>query len=443
MADVFDRLQALKGKSRGEIVAGSASTEWEKTDLFLKHPGRDGTGNLVEIILAQCGRSGQDKATPLLAVALTLKASKIGSAEEKAAITATRIAAADALMANAVPYEFGAGDMEDNTKDQNSPRNVATLHPELQRFTGQETTRQSFLQTYATLKPKGHTGSATIDSDDPNAAPVNKKVAVGKKVKFRPHEQVEAAIPQYLQPSDAVIIARDAGRIEAMPKAQVTKMLSAFAGLLQMASMPKQNKFLDLLETVNIPGIKGMKSDVMSKIQAKVDDHAELAKLLYHAAHFLFMSKQHIKGGEQMTSDDLYASEVCGRALCEYAAVKQVNVGATDLLSEIRQATGIAFSDHMQKYVTLDRNFTAEETTIIMTEIREQLEVKKLVKEVGGGGFAGSGGGAQGQGVDRHGNALPLCKRFGRECFSWQKGNKCSHQPKQNYGGKGKRKWGR
>ena len=45
MADVFDRLQALKGKSRGEIVAGSASAEWEKTDLFLKHPGRDGTGN--------------------------------------------------------------------------------------------------------------------------------------------------------------------------------------------------------------------------------------------------------------------------------------------------------------------------------------------------------------------------------------------------------------
>ena len=280
MADVFDRLQALKGKSRGEIVAGSASAEWEKTDLFLKHPGRDGTGNLVEIILAQCGRSGQDKAKPLLAMALTLKASEIGSAEEKAAITATRIAAADALMANAVPYESGAGDGKDD--EEQSPRSVMAMQPELQKFTGQETSRQSFLLKYATVKPKGHAGNVQVDAEDPNAAPVQSKVAVGKKVKFRPHEQVEAAIPQYLQPSDPVILAKDASKIEGLRKAQVTKMLSAFAGLSQMASMPKTNNFLDLLETVDIPGIKGVKSEIMTKIQAKVVDNAELAKLMYH-----------------------------------------------------------------------------------------------------------------------------------------------------------------
>ena len=62
------------------------------------------------------------------------------------------------------------------------------------------------------------------DAEDPNAAPVQSKVAVGKKVKFRPHEQVEAAIPQYLQPSDPVILARDASKIEGLRKAQVTKV---------------------------------------------------------------------------------------------------------------------------------------------------------------------------------------------------------------------------
>ena len=114
MANVFDRLQALQGKTRGEIVAGSAHAEWEKTDLFIQHTGREGTGNLVEIVLAQCGTSGTDKATPLLTAALTINASTVGSNEEILAITATRIAAADALSANSVPYEFGAGDAEGN-----------------------------------------------------------------------------------------------------------------------------------------------------------------------------------------------------------------------------------------------------------------------------------------------------------------------------------------
>ena len=93
MANVFDRLQALQGKTRGEIVAGSASAEWEKTDLFIQHTGRDGTGNLVEIVLAQCGKSGTDKATPLLAAALKIKDCAVGSTAEKTAISSARVAA--------------------------------------------------------------------------------------------------------------------------------------------------------------------------------------------------------------------------------------------------------------------------------------------------------------------------------------------------------------
>ena len=61
--------------------------------------------------------------------------------------------------------------------------------------------------------------------------------------------------------------------------------------------------------------------------------------IMLHITHYLYMCKQHIKGGDAMTADDLYASEICGRALSEYAAVKQVNIGATDMLTEIRKAT--------------------------------------------------------------------------------------------------------
>ena len=73
------------------------------------------------------------------------------------------------------------------------------------------------------------------------------------------------------------------------------------------------------------------------------------------------------------------------------------------------------------------------------------LEVKKLVKEVGSapGTFGGRGGGGA-PGKDVYGNDLPICKRFGKACYSYQKGIKCSHvAPKQNNGGKGKRKWGK
>ena len=128
MANVYDRLQALQGKTRDEIVAGSASAEWEKTDLFIQHKGRDGTGNLVEIVLAQCGKSGTDKATPLLAAALKIKDCAVGSTAENTAISAARVAAADALMANSIPYEFGAGDADGNDiQDESSPRPVRQI----------------------------------------------------------------------------------------------------------------------------------------------------------------------------------------------------------------------------------------------------------------------------------------------------------------------------
>ena len=56
MTDVFERLHKLKGKTREEIVAGSAHAEWETTDLFVQNTGRQGTGKLAEIVLAKCGQ---------------------------------------------------------------------------------------------------------------------------------------------------------------------------------------------------------------------------------------------------------------------------------------------------------------------------------------------------------------------------------------------------
>ena len=104
----------------------------------------------------------------------------------------------------------------------------------------------------------------------------------------------------------------------------------------------------------------------------------------------------------------------------------QVNIGAEDMIKEIRSATGIPFSDNMQRFVTLDRDFSSAETAEIMKEIKELLEVKKLVKEVGSapGTFGGRGGGGA-SGKDTYGNDLPACKRFGKACFSYyQKGIK-------------------
>ena len=172
----------------------NGKSHWTFREQATRDAGREGTGNLVEIVLAQCGVSAQDKATPLLQSAMALKATNVDSAEEIAAIAATRRLAAAALTANQVDYEFGAGEAPEEAE---SPRSVAKglKYPALKKFTGQETTRQSFLQLYASVKAKGHVGDAEVDDDDPNAAPVQKKVTVGKKTKFRPHEQVEAAVP--------------------------------------------------------------------------------------------------------------------------------------------------------------------------------------------------------------------------------------------------------
>ena len=64
MTDVFERLHKLKGKTHEEIVAGSAHAEWATTDLFVQNTGRQGTGKLAEIVLAKCGQSQEDTATP-------------------------------------------------------------------------------------------------------------------------------------------------------------------------------------------------------------------------------------------------------------------------------------------------------------------------------------------------------------------------------------------
>ena len=93
----LDRLSALKGKDRGTIVRSSALVEWEKTNLFQVHQGREGTALLTEVVLAKCGLSTVDYATPLLEAAITIKSTVVGSEDETTAVLATRAAAAIAF----------------------------------------------------------------------------------------------------------------------------------------------------------------------------------------------------------------------------------------------------------------------------------------------------------------------------------------------------------
>ena len=105
MTDVFERLHKLKGKTREEIVAGSAHVEWATTGLFVQNTGRQGTGKFAEIVLAKCGQSQEDTATPLLDAARELRDTTAASTEERAAISKTRIAAADALSKSCPPQQ--------------------------------------------------------------------------------------------------------------------------------------------------------------------------------------------------------------------------------------------------------------------------------------------------------------------------------------------------
>ena len=167
MATALERLAALTGKDRFEIVPSSALVEWERTSLFQLHQGREGTGSLVEIVLSQCGGSQEDTATPLVTVVNMILPTKVGSAEEAAATAAARLAAVTALMQNKVPFEFGVGDGQDAETE-----GTVTYQP-LDKFVGQETTRSSFLQKYVAIKAKGHEGSMKVEADDENAAPVS------------------------------------------------------------------------------------------------------------------------------------------------------------------------------------------------------------------------------------------------------------------------------
>ena len=109
MTTALERLAALQGKDRASIVPSSALVEWERTELFKVHTGREGTGQLAEIVLSQSGRSQQDTATPLLTPVNKILKTKVGSAEEAKAIAGERLAAVTALTANSVPFEFALG----------------------------------------------------------------------------------------------------------------------------------------------------------------------------------------------------------------------------------------------------------------------------------------------------------------------------------------------
>ena len=180
MTSALDRLSGLQGQDRNVIITRSAWSEWEKTDLFMTKQGREGTAELVEIVLPQCGNSEVDMATPLLAEVLKLKTIQEGSEPEKQALINLRQMVAKALMTNNVPYEFGGGDgnAEDAANAHDSKMQGQQKLPALKKFKGQETTRESFLAHFVQVKAKGQMGEATVQTDDENAAPVDRKVAV-------------------------------------------------------------------------------------------------------------------------------------------------------------------------------------------------------------------------------------------------------------------------
>ena len=78
----LDRLSALKGKDRDTIVRSSALAEWEKTNLFQVHLGREGTALLTEVVLAKCGQSEVDYATPLVKKAVMIKSMECNGMSE-------------------------------------------------------------------------------------------------------------------------------------------------------------------------------------------------------------------------------------------------------------------------------------------------------------------------------------------------------------------------
>ena len=131
-----------------------------------------------------------------------------------------------------------------------------------------------------------------------------------------------------------------------------------------------------------------------------------------------------------MPAEDILAMEVCARAVCEYAAHRQVSIGATGVLEKIRKASGIHLNDHMLKYATLDRTFTAEEASEITAEVKEKLEMKKLLAITQGGSRSPQKGSGT-PGVDVNGARIPLCKAFGDRCYSHQRGVRCQHGKQQ------------
>ena len=61
-----------------------------------------------------------------------------------------------------------------------------------------------------------------------------------------------------------------------------------------------------------------------------------------------------------------------------------MSIGAEDVLEQIRKAPDVRFSDNMQQFVMIDKPFTRAERDEITTEVKEKLEVRKLMKETGG-----------------------------------------------------------
>ena len=99
-----------------------------------------------------------------------------------------------------------------------------------------------------------------------------------------------------------------AKEISALTTDELNRMFNIFAHFQMMATMPKDNRLLEFLINMGVPGIE--KTDANTAINGKVKETTNVVRMMYHAANFLFMAKDHICGGKAMTEEDKLAMEV-------------------------------------------------------------------------------------------------------------------------------------
>ena len=103
------------------------------------------------------------------------------SENERKFMTEVRIAAARALAANEVPYEFGRSNEDEGPAAacNGQYKTETTNLPMLEKFAGQVLTRETFLAIYVKEKAKGQTASVQLATEDENCFFPKKARALG------------------------------------------------------------------------------------------------------------------------------------------------------------------------------------------------------------------------------------------------------------------------